>query len=154
MIIHYCKPPVGLGCRAMSFLMYGVAATVSFLLCLASTIFAHISRPQHVPMYWRPRSQRWLNGGAVICGYLGKGLAVASGIAIMVVCLFQSSGAFTNCYCASVTFDNGVYDVFFLTINYIIGPTVVKAWIGGLVLAFSTAILFGFSIYLGTPPRR
>jgi hypothetical protein len=27
-----------------------------------------------------------------------------------------------------------------------------QVWIGGLVLAFSTAVLFGFSIYLGTPP--
>lgn len=153
-IIHYCKAPVGLGCRSMSFLMYGVAATVSFFLCLASTILAHISRPQHGPMHWRPRSQTYLNGGAVVCGYLGKGLAIASGIAIMIVCLFQSSGAFTNCYCASVTFDNGIHDVSFLMINYIIGPGVVKVWIGGLVLSFLTALAFGFSIYLGTPPRR
>ena len=153
-IIHYWKPPVGLGCRSMSFLMYGVAATVSFLFCLTSSILAHASRPQHGPLYWRSRSQIWLNGGAVLCGYLGKALAVASGIVIMVVCFFQSSGVFTNCYCASVTFDRGVHDVFFLTINYTIGPSVIKVWIGALILAFSTAVMFGFSIYLGTPPRR
>lgn len=153
-IIHYFKAPAGIGCRAMSFLIYGVAATVSFLLCLASTILAHISQPQHGPMYWRPRSRTCLNGGAVFCGYLGKGLAIASGIAIVVVCLFQSSGVFSNCYCASTTFDKGVSEVFLLKINYEIQPGVVKAWIGGLVLAFSTAIMFSFSIYLGTPPRR
>jgi hypothetical protein len=153
-IIHYYNAPVGLGCRATAFLMYGVAATVSFLFCLASTTLAHLSRPQHGPMHWRPWSQTWSNGGAVFCGCLGKGLVVVSGVAIMVVCLFQSSGAFTNCYCASMTFDNGAHDVFFLMINYVIGPSVVKVWIGGLVLAFSTALMFGFSIYLGTPPRR
>jgi len=153
-LIHYWKPPVGFGCRAMSFLMYGVAATLAFFLCLASTILAHVSRPQHDPIYWHSWSQTYLNGGAVLCGYMGKGLAIASGIGIMVVCFFQTSGAFNNCYCASVTSDKGVHDVVFLTINYVIGPSIIKVWIGGLVLTFSAAILFGFSIYLGTPPRR
>lgn len=152
--IHYWKAPTGLGCRAMSFLMYGVAATVAFFLCLASTVLAHISRLQHDPTYWVPWPQTYLHGGAVLCGHLGRGLAVVSGIGILVVCFFQSSGAFTSCYCSSVTFDNGFYDVVLLTINYVIGPSVVRVWVGGLVLAFSTAVLFGFSVYLGTPPRR
>ena len=153
-VIHYWKAPVGLGCRAMSFLMYGVAATLSFLLCLISTILAHISRPRHDPLSWPLTHHTWINGGALFCGYLGKGLAVASGIGIIVVCFFQSSGAFINCFCASTTFDNGIHDVYLLAINYVIGPDVVRVWVGGLVLAFSTALLFGFSVYLGTPPRR
>ena len=152
--IHYWKAPVGLGCRAMSFLMYGVAATLSFALCLASSILAHMSRPQHNPVQWPSWSQRCMNDGAVFCGYAGKALAVSSGIGILIVCFFQSSGAFVSCYCASFTFDRGIHDVYFLTINYVIGPSVIKVWIGGLVLAFTTAALFGFSIYLGTPPRR
>jgi hypothetical protein len=153
-VIHYWKPPVGLGCRAMSFLLYGVAATVSMFLCLTATILAHLSRPQHGPVYWLSWSQACLDWAAVVCGYLGKGLAFASGIAILVVCFFQSSGVFTNCYCASTTFDKGVHDVVFLTVNYVVGPGIVRVWIGGLILAFSTAVLFGFSLYLGTPPRR
>lgn len=152
--IHYWKAPIGLGCRAMSFLMYGVAATAAFFLCLASSILVHISRPQHDPTYWHPWPRSYLDGGAVLCGHLGKGLAVASGIGVVLVCFFQSSGAFTNCYCSSMTFDRGFYDVVFLTINYVIGPSVVRVWVGGLVLTFSTAVLFGFSVYLGTPPRR
>ena len=153
-IIHYWKPPVGFGCRAMSFFLYGVAGTFSMFLCLASSIMAHISRPQHNPVYWSSWPQMWLNAGAIICGYAGKGLAFASGIGIIIVCFFQSSGAFTNCWCASTTFNKGVNDVVFLTINFVVGPSIVRVWIGGLVLAFSTATLFGFSLYLGTPPRR
>jgi len=152
--IHYWKPPVGLGCRAVSFLMYGVAATLSFFLCLTSSILAHISRPQGDLQYWRPLPHAWVNFGAVFCGYLGKGLAVASGIGIITVSFFQTSGIFSNCFCASMTLDNGIHDVYLLAINYVIGPGVIRVWIGGLVLSFSTAFLFGFSIYLGTPPSR
>ena len=153
-IIHYWKPPVGLGCRSISFLMYGVAGTLAFFLCLASSILAHISRPQRGPAYLRSWSQPWLNGGAVFCRNLGQILAVISGLGILLVCFFQSTGAFTNCYCASMTFDRGAHDVAFFMVNYVITPDVIKVWIGGLVLAFSTAVMFGFSIYLGTPPRR
>ena len=153
-VIHYWKPPVGLGCRSLAFLLYGIAATLSMFLCLAATILAHISRPQHGPVHWLSWSQRWLDWGAVFCGYLGKGLALASGIGIILICSFQSSGAFTDCYCSSTTIDKGVHDVAFPTINYVIRPDIVGVWIGGLVLAFSAAVLFGFSLYLGTPPRR
>lgn len=153
-VIHYWKAPVGLGCRALSFLMYGVAATLVLFLCLASSILAHVSRPQHGPRCTRSWSQACLNGGAVFCGYLGKGLAVVSGLGILVVCFFQSAGSFNNCYCSSMTFGKGFGDVVLLTVNYVIGPALVHVWIGGLVLAFTTAVLFGFSIYLGTPPRR
>ena len=153
--IHYWKAPVGLGCRAMSFLLYGTVATASMGLCLTSSILAHISRPQQQgPIYWLPWSRTCLDFWAVVCGYLGKALACASGVGIMVVCFFQSSGVFTNCFCASTTFDKGLHDVVFLTINYVVGPGIVRVWIGGLILAFSTAVLFGFSLYLGTPPRR
>ena len=130
--IHYWKPPVGLGCRAISFLLYGVAATLSFFLCLASSIFAHISRSPRGPIYWSPWSQRCLNGGALLCGHLGKGLAIVSAIGILVVCFFQSSSAFNSCYCASMTFDNGMHDVAFLMINYVIGPSISRVWVGGL----------------------
>ena len=153
-IIHYWSPPVGLGCHSMSFLLYSVASTASMWLCLTGTILAHAARPNHSSISWSSWPQSRLGWGAVICGYLGKGLASASGIGIMIFCFLQSSGALTNCFCASTTFDKGVSDVFFMAINYTIGPDIIRMWIGGLVLAFSTALLFGFSLYLGTPPRR
>ena len=152
--IHYWKAPVGLGCRAMSFLLYGIVATISMFFALTASILAHLSRPQYGPAFRLPWSQTCLDWSAVVCSYSSKALAFASGIGIMVVCFFQSSGAFANCYCASTTFDKGVHDVVFLTINYVVGPNIVRVWIGGLILAFSTAVLFGFSLYLGTPPRR
>ena len=153
-IIHYLRPHTGLGCRTLSFLLYGSTATLSMFLCLTASILAHISRPQHSPVHRASLSQMYLDSVAVVCGCLGKALACASGVGIMIICSFQSSGVYDNCYCASTTFDKGVHDVMFLTINYPVGAGTVRTWIGGLVLAFSSTVMFGFSLYLGTPPRR
>ena len=151
--IHYWKPPIGLGCRALSFLLYGVAATVAFFLCLTSTVLAQISRPPRGPSYYIPWTQKYLHRGAILCRYLGRGLAIVSGLGIVVVCFFQSGGVFNNCYCASVTFDKGFYDVVFLSINFEVGPGLVGVWIGGLILALSTAVLFGFTLFVAAPPN-
>ena len=154
-MINYKKRPYGLGCGALMFLVYGLAATVAFFLCLTSSVLAHISRPQHGQPYRRSWTQTCLNGGAVLCGYLGRILAVASGIGILVLSSANYSGAFHSCYCASVTFNGGIrfHDVAYLPTIVDVGPKVIEVLIGGLGLAFSTAVLFGISIYLCTPPR-
>ena len=153
-IIHYVAPPAGLGCRAFSFLLYGVAGTTSFLLFLASSILAHMSRPHRGQDHVRPWVRTCQNAGAVICRRLGKGIAIISAVGVLLVCFFQISGGFNNCFCTSTTFDKGRGSVVFLTINYVIGTSTLRIWIGGLAMAFSTALLFGFSMYLATPPRR
>ena len=92
MVINYRVPPVGLDCRTLSFLVYGATATFSMLLCVASSILAHISRPQNNPVSRPPWLQACLNGGAAVCGYLGRALAFIAGIWIVVICFFRSSG--------------------------------------------------------------
>ena len=153
-VIHYATPPVGLGCRAFSFLMYGVAGTVSFLLFLLSSILAHMSRPYRGRRDEGDLLRAWQNAGAIIFLWLGKGIAIASAMGILLVCVFQTTGAFNNCFCTSTTFDRGTKSVWIPVINWVVGPTVIGVWIGGLAMAFSAASLFGFSMYLGTPPRR
>ena len=153
-VIHYVTPPAGLGCRALSFLLYGVAGTTSFFFFLVSSILAHMSRPRQERRCAHPWSRACQNAGATVCRWLGKCTAILSAMGILLVCFFQVTDAFNGCFCASTTFDKGVDSVVFRTINYIVGPSVPRIWIGGLVMAFSTALLFSFSMYLGTPPRR
>ena len=151
-IIHYWKRPAGLGCRALSFLLYGVAGTTSFFLFLASSILGHMSRPQPGQLPWS-KPPTLLNSWAIFCRLLGEIVAILSAMGILTVCVFQATGAFNTCFCASTTFDKGRNLVAFLTINEM-EPGISTLWICGLVMAFSFASLFGFSIYLGTPPRR
>ena len=150
-IIHYWAHPVGLGCRSFSFLMFTVLSTTSFFFFLASSILAHLSRPP--PGKTDPRRRlRVFSRGAVLCRRLGKAVAIISALTVLLVCLFQSAGAFDICWCSSTTFDRGRVAVFHTT-NYLT-KTISKFWIGGLVMASSVAFLFGLSIYVGTPPHR
>ena len=64
-IFHYWRAPIGLGCCTLSFLVYGLAATLTFFLCLTSSILTHISRPQHGQTHQHSWSQTCLNGRAV-----------------------------------------------------------------------------------------
>lgn len=153
-MIHYIAPPTGLGCRALSFLLYGAAGTLSFFLFLASSILAHMSRPIQGQIYARSWSRTSQNAGAIICRWLGKFVAIVAAMGILLVCFFQITGAFNSCFCSSTTFDKGRYPVVVLSVNYIPGSRILRIWIGGLAFAFSIALLFGFSMYLGRPPCR
>ena len=155
-LINYVAPPAGLGCRALSFLLYCAAGTVSFFLFLASSILAHMSRPLQAQGHEGDRL--WLRdcqmAGAIICRWLGKFVAILSAAGILVVCFFQVTGAFDNCFCSSTTFNKGRNSVVFQTLNYVIVPYISRVWIGGFAMTFLTAVLFSFTIYLSTPPRR
>ena len=155
-LINYVVPPAGMGCRALSFLLYCVAGTTSFFLFLASSVLGHMSRPHHGQRYEPDRL--WLRdcqiAGAIVCRWLGKSVAILSAVGILVVCSFQITGAFDNCFCSSTTFDNGRDSVTFQTLNNVIEPYISRVWIGGFAMTFSTAVLFGLSICLTTPRRR
>lgn len=153
-MIHYIAPPVGLGCRALSFMLYGAAGTLSFLFFLASSILTHMSRPLQGQRRVHSQLHACQNAGAIVCRWLGKFIAMVSAMGILLVCFFQITGAFNSCFCSSITFDKGDHPVVILTINYVVTSSILRIWIGGLAFAFSTALLFGFSMYLGRPPSR
>ena len=155
-VMNYAAPPAGLGCRALSYLLYCVTATTSFFLFLTSSVLAHMSRPHQGRRYADSRLHVCLNTGAVICRWLGKGVAIISAIGILAVCFLGITGSFYNCFCSSTTFDKGRGPVLFSIVNYTIerSSSVAKVWIGGTVMALSIALLFGLSIYLSSPPRR
>ena len=156
-VVHYAAPPAGLGCRSIAFLLYGVAGTVSFLFFLVSSILAHASRPAQGRRREDDRSftRDCQEAGATVCRWLGKGIAILSAMGILLTCIFQTTGAFENCFCTSTTFDKGREDTVRIpTLNYVVTPAVFGASVGGLLMAFLTAILFGFLMFLGTPSRR
>ena len=154
LFISYIALPPGLGCRALSFLLYGVAGTVSFFLFLTSSILAHMSRPLPGQTPTSSWSRTFQDAGAVVCRRLGKCVAIASGIGILLVCFFQVMGLFDNCYCNSTTFDKGRGLVVFLGFDFVLDSRTVVLQISGLAVAFATAIFFGVSMYMGLPARR
>ena len=152
--IHYKSPPVGLGCRSLSFLLYAAMGTLSFFLFLASSILAHMSWPLPGRVPTRSRSHTRCTAGAIICRWLGKFVAIISAIEILSICFLNVTGAFDSCFCNSTTFDRGRQLVFINEMHTVPGPGIIGFWVCGLVMAFFTAILFGLSMYMGLPPRR
>lgn len=153
-LIYYKMHPVGLGCRTTSLLVYGISGTVSFFLLLTSSALAHLSRPRPgmEDRYSKLRSLQ--EAGAVLSRWLGKALAMISGVGILVISLIQPLGVFNNCWCSTRTFDRPGQFIAFMTGDFALEWGVFKVWVGGLVMAFTTASLFGFSLYLGTPRGR
>ncbi|KAF9781186.1 hypothetical protein BJ322DRAFT_257646 [Thelephora terrestris] len=154
MFITYLTPPTGLGCHSFSFLLYGLAGTISFFLFLTSSILGQMSRPLPGEFATRSWTRTFQEAGAVTCRLLGKCVAIASAIGILLVCFFDVMGMLDNCYCSSTTFDRGRGPVAFLGSNFALDSATVGLQIGGLAGAFATAIFFGVSMYMGLPARR
>lgn len=154
MTIHYKMHPVGLGCRAVSLLMYGVFGTASFLLFLVSSILAHLSRPRPGAANRHSGLRVLQNAGAILFRWLGKSLAIISGLGILVISFIQPLEVFNNCWCSTTTLNIPGQFVQILTKDDILEWGIIKVWIGCLAMAFATIFLFGFSIYLGTPRTR
>lgn len=145
MIIYYMAPPIGVGCRTLSILLYGVGGTISFFLFLASSILAHMSRPRQEGRYVRLRLRACQNAGAIICRRLGQFVAILSALEILLVCFFLTTGTFNSCFCTYATFDMGRDTVVLPAIDNIVAASF-RFCIAGLTVAFSTALLFGLSI--------
>jgi len=105
MFVYYRMHPIGLGCRTIALLIYGILGTMSFLLLLGSSALAHLSRPRSGSRYRYSRLRSFREGGAILSRWLGKAVGVTSGIGILVVSLIQPLGIFNNCWCLSMMFD-------------------------------------------------
>lgn len=152
--IHYVTHPVGLGCRTISLLIYGILGTVSFLLLLASSILAHLSRPHSRSGRQYSRLRSFQETVAVLSRWLGKTFGIIAGLGILVIALFQPLGIFYNCWCSTMTLNRSPTSVAFMMGNFALQWGIIKDWVGGLVVAFVSVSVFGFSIYFGTPRRR
>jgi hypothetical protein len=149
-LIHLFTPPKGMGCRALTFIIFGSAGTLSFLLHLFSSIFAHLARRRS------PREQR--SGLLLLAGYvstltrwLGKTIAIMNGFGLLLSCGMQFAGMYDNCFCSSTIF-GGVPDGLVKFVgDDIKGSEVYGYWIGGTVMAFIVSALYTFAIYVATP---
>jgi len=149
-IINWFTPTTGLGCRSGSYLVYGVVATISWMMLVLSSFLAHYSTAS-------PRqgdSSRMIKRTSILLRRLGKSLATINAIWIVVLCLFQFTKFYDRCYCNSSIFYWGTtkgFNVIHLVPNDIISMT--RAWTGGVVLATSSAILFVGFVNLSINPR-
>ena len=149
-LIHLNTPPKGLGCRALTFTIYGAAATVALWLLLLSSLLSHLARRQSI------RERRsWLKTLigyiAALTRWLGKTIAITNGFGILLSCTMQFAGVYDNCFCSSTIFGGNPNGLVSFIENDVKGSEVYRYWIGGITMAFGVSGLYTFGIYVATP---
>ena len=120
---------------------------------VASSIVAHYATS--IPSYHHPTdmSTHIAEGVSVLLRRLGKLLATCNAIWIIVACIFQFSNVFDRCYCDSSVLGRGAKAFYVLDPSSDDIPGMKGGWIGGVVLALSSAFGFvGFVNLLIDPP--
>ena len=151
-LIHLNTPPKGVGCRVLTFSIYGVAGTVAFLLLLLSSVLGHSVRAQRVREK-RPGLKMLVGYIATLMRWLGKTIAILNGFGILVSCTMQFAGLYDNCFCSSSIFGGDLNGLVSFTGPNIRGSEVYASWIGGIVMAFGVSGLYIFAIYVATPAK-
>jgi hypothetical protein len=149
-LIHLKTPPMGFGCRAMTFTIYGAAATVAFGLLLLSSLLAHLARRQSIS---EERSGLKTFAGCIAMSTrcLGKLIAIMNGVGILVSCVMQFTGAYDNCFCSSTIFGGDPNGLVSFTDEAVKGSGVHGYWVGGIFAAAVVSSIYTFVIFVATP---
>ncbi|KAJ7886689.1 hypothetical protein B0H13DRAFT_1627864 [Mycena leptocephala] len=149
--VAYSTPAVGLGCRSGSYLIYGVAATASWLLLVFSNLVSHtyMQRLEHNPHYRGRTMMTFFGALAVITRHLGKAIAVTNAAWLIASSVMEDIGTFQTCWCQTDAFqyhENGWTAVFKNASD--LRSTAGGIWIGGflwsLVVCVVTAGVFAY----------
>ena len=149
-LIHLNTPPKGLGCRALTFTIYGSAATVALLLLLLSSLLSHLARRQSIHER-RSRLKTAIGYIAALTRWSGKTIAIANGVGILLSCTMQFAGVYDNCFCSSTIFGGNPNGLVSFIEDDVKGSEVYRYWIGGIIMAFGVSGLYTFGIYVATP---
>jgi len=149
-LIHLNTPPKGIGCRATTFTVYGIAATLAFWLLLFSSVFAHLARHQS---FREKRSglKTFFGYIAVFARWSGKFIAIINGIGILISCIMQFAGVYDSCFCSSNIFGGDPNGLVSFMEKDPRQSEVYMYWIGGIIMAFGASGLCTFAIYVATP---
>lgn len=139
-IVEWFTPTVGLGCRSLSYLLYGVVSTIIWMMLLISSILAHYYAAYS---YRASLSERV----ALACSHslrrMGKLLAIANSVWVVMMCILQYSGFYHTCWCSSNMIHTGKTAAYITIIETTAQAALAKAaWIGALFLACTSASAF------------
>lgn len=145
-MISYLTPTVGLGCRSGSYLLYGILATLVWLLLLTANGLSHeaMLRYQHAEdnQDSRSLSHNIICFGAElfkVCGYV---VAILNTTWLGVSSLMELIGAYDNCWCKADVLGKGMkgWVVLFKEAEDL-AVTAWVPWAGGLSMAISVCAI-------------
>ncbi|KAJ7441568.1 hypothetical protein FB451DRAFT_1298632 [Mycena latifolia] len=95
--VAYWTPSIGIGCRSGSYLIYGVAATLSWIILILSHLLSHaaMQRLEQNPN----QTPGILSGLAVGTRLFGKTLAICNAMWLIASSVMEDIGYFQTCWC-------------------------------------------------------
>jgi len=151
-IIHVKTPPVGIGCRALTLIIYGTLSTIVFLLMFLSSFLSHWAHAE-LPVY--DLSHKVIGFIAYVLQWMGKYIGLINGLGIIGAYMMQLSGGYNNCFCSSQRFFEGGYggDVLVFLVEQVSIPAsgFYKYWVGGTAFAIGSSVFFVVALYLASP---
>ncbi|KAJ7136746.1 hypothetical protein C8R44DRAFT_767806 [Mycena epipterygia] len=151
--VAYNTPAVGLGCRSGSYLIYGIAATLSWAMLVFSHLVSHAFMQRFEQDPERPRTavMNALAGLAVITRFTGKAIAISNAVWLVVSSVLEDIGTFQTCWCQTDAIQygaNGWTPVFKGAVD--LRATAGGVWIGRFIFSIAVSVLVGgFFAYLG-----
>ncbi|KAF7344030.1 hypothetical protein MVEN_01692500 [Mycena venus] len=150
--VAYSTPAVGLGCRSGSYLIYGVAATISWLLLVISSIASHafMQRLEEDP-HREDIATKILGGLAVGTRLTGKAIAICNASWLIASSVMEDIGTFQTCWCQTDAFqyhDNGWTPVFKSASD--MRSAAQGIWLGGFLWSIAVC-LFAAAIFTYDP---
>ncbi|KAF7353980.1 hypothetical protein MVEN_01084500 [Mycena venus] len=141
--VAYSTPTTGIGCRSGSYLIYGFAATLSWLLLLISSIVSHALMQRLEQNFHRQgMAMKILGGLAVLMRLTGKGLAICNAGWVIASSVMEDIGTFQNCWCQTVVFqyhNHGWTPVFKNAAD--LRAAAQSVWLGGFLWSIAVCVV-------------
>ncbi|KAG1757929.1 hypothetical protein EDB19DRAFT_1901417 [Suillus lakei] len=139
-IVEWFTPTTGMGCRSLGYLLYGVVSTLIWMMFLISSILAHYSAAYSNR---ESLSARVSLSFSHLLRRMGKLLAIANSLWVILTCILQYSGFYDTCFCNSSMISRGNAAAYVTIVETTAQAALAKAaWIGALFLACTTASAF------------
>jgi hypothetical protein len=97
--VAYRTPSVGIGCRSGSYLIYGIAATISWFILVLSHLLSHAAMQRLERNPDRKIAIRILGALAVGTRLLGKLIAICNAMWLVASSVMEDIGFFQTCWC-------------------------------------------------------
>lgn len=139
-------PPLGIGCSSAGYLIYGVAATVSWLLLVASAYLSDLYLNPNEAASFLSIDSSMLAAAAVYLRIFGKTVAFVNAVFLFVTSILQFTDLYSSCWCSSAVISLGTKNgwvVLFATDSEIVAASEIP-WLIGFSMSgvVSTLMLF------------
>ncbi|KAG2130899.1 hypothetical protein DEU56DRAFT_954381, partial [Suillus clintonianus] len=152
-MMAWFTPTTRIGCRAMSYLIYGVLSTIIWFMLLISSILAHYTSDDDSNKQ-KPARYLWARAISNCLRWMGKTLAVANSIWVVVACTFVYSGLYDTCFCNSSEISRGKAAYVVIVQTAAQTAQLKTAWIGAVGMACTSALFFLGLVNIKLPDTR